>query len=317
MTPLRRAATIRSMRALSAPLAVVALVLALTPLVGAWGFPAHQYIAAEMIALLPAELRPLFEARRSYIVEHVVDPDLWRNVGWTEEPPNHFLDFDAEPYGAYPFDALPRDYDRAVEKFGRDAVHREGLLPWRVAEFSGRLERAFASLKRPVPSPYALSDIALFSAVLCHYVADGHVPFHAVKNYDGQLTGQNGLHDRFEAELFERYRTQLSVRPVAQPPVTDPRGEMFRILLESNRLAAPLLAADKAAAAGREHYDDGFFAAFRTDAFPIVDRRVADSIASAAAFITGAWERAGRPAVPTTLPRAPRRITPAPPPARP
>ena len=99
-----------------------------------------------MIGLLPPELTPLFEARRSFIVERAVDPDLWRNVGWEAEPPNHFLDLDAEQYGTYPFDALPREYDLAVQKFGREAVDREGTLPWRTAEFYGRLQRAFESL---------------------------------------------------------------------------------------------------------------------------------------------------------------------------
>ncbi len=296
------------MRALSLPLAVVTIVIALPAALGAWGFPAHRHIAGAMIGLLPVEIRPLFEARRAFIVERSVDPDLWRNVGWDEEPPNHFLDLDAEPYGAYPFDALPRDYDRAVEKFGRDVVHREGLLPWRVAEFHGKLERAFRSLARPSPPPYALDDIALFSAVLAHYVSDGHVPLHAVKNYDGQLSGQPGAHSRFESELFERYQQELAIVPAPRPPVSDPRGEMFRILLESNRLAARALAADRAAATGRTFYDDAFYAAFRREALPLVDQRVADSIAAAAAFITGAWEKAGRPAVPTTIPRAPRRV---------
>lgn len=296
------------------PVAVFAAVLMLAPRVGAWGFPAHTHIADRMIGLLPAELRPLFEAKRTFIVERSVDPDLWRNVGWEDEPPNHFLDLDFDAYGAYPFDALPREYDQAVQKFGRTLVHEQGLLPWRTAEFYGRLQRAFENLKRPVPSPYTLDDIALFSAVLCHYVSDGHVPLHAVKNYDGQLTGQPGAHSRFESELFERYTADLRVVPVPRAPVTDPRGEMFRILLDSNRLAEKVFAADKAAAAGREYYDDGFFAAFKAGAFPIVDQRVADSIAATAAFITGAWERAGKPTVPVTLSRPPRRVpAPAPP----
>ena len=302
------------MRVLSSAAATVALLVALTPGVGAWGFPAHKHIADRMIRLLPVELKPLFEGRRAFIVERAVDPDLWRNVGWDAEPPNHFVDLDADQYGAYPFDALPREYDQAVQKFGREAVDREGTLPWRTAEFYGRLQRAFESLKRPSPSPYVLDDIALFSAVLCHYVADGHVPFHAVKNYDGQLTGQNGLHSRFESELFERYTARLAVVPVARPPVTDPRGEMFRILLESNRLAARVLAADKAAAAGRQFYDDGYFEAFSVESLPIVDQRVADATAATAAFIAGAWEQAGKPAVPVVLTRGPRRIPPPAPP---
>jgi len=302
------------MRVWSLPIVVLAVLLSWPAAPGAWGFPAHKHIADRMIALLPVEIRPLFEARRAFIVERSVDPDLWRNVGWNDEPPNHFLDMDAEPFGAYPFDALPREYDRAVEKFGRDVVHREGLLPWRVAEFYGKLERAFASLGRPSPSPYALDDIALFTAVLCHYVADGHVPLHAVKNYDGQLTGQPGAHSRFESDLFERYTARLAVVPAPRPPVLEPRTEMFRILLESNRLAERMLAADRAAARGRDYYDDQFFEAFRVEALPVVDQRVADSIAATAAFVAGAWQRAGRPAVPVSLSRSPRRV---PPPATP
>lgn len=308
------AATMRPMRALSPPFALLLLLFGLPADLGAWGYPAHRHIADRMIALLPADLRPLFEGRRAFIVERSVDPDMWRNVGWIAEPPHHFVDLDAEPYGEYPFTALPREYDQAVQKFGKEVVDREGTLPWRTAEFYGRLQREFAALKRPVPSPYVLDNIVLHAAVLTHYVADGHVPLHAVKNYDGQLSGQPGVHSRFESDLFERYTTQLAVVPAPRPPVTNPRDEMFRILLESNRLAERVLAADRAAARGRDYYDDAFFDAFRTDALPVVDQRVADSIAASAAFITGAWEQAGRPAVPVTITRSPRRVPPSAPP---
>lgn len=307
----------RTRPAVAALLVAAATIVLVPPArLGAWGFPAHKHIADRMIALLPAELRPLYEARRAFIVERTIDPDLWRNVGWEDEPPNHYIDLDYEAYGKYPFEALPREYDLAVQKFGRPLVHEQGLLPWRTMEFYGRLQRAFASLSRPSPSPYVLDDIALFSAVLTHYVADGHVPLHANKNYDGQLTGQPGAHSRFEAELFERYAARLSVAPTPRPPVTDPRAAMFAILLESYQLAEPVLAADRAAAKGREYYDDGFFDAFQASTWPILDRRVADAISAAAAFITGAWEQAGKPAVPVTLPRAPRRVPAAPPPGR-
>ena len=34
----------------------------------AWGFEAHKFIVDRMIELLPAELKPLFEKRRAFIV---------------------------------------------------------------------------------------------------------------------------------------------------------------------------------------------------------------------------------------------------------
>jgi hypothetical protein len=291
---------------------IVAVLLAafviLPSSVAAWGFEAHKFIADRMIALLPPELKPLFEQRRDFIVERSIDPDLWRTVGWDEEPPNHYLDFDYQAYGPYPFADLPRDYDQAVQKFGKELVRQQGLLPWRTAEFYGRLQREFASMKRKPAPGYAANNVVLFSAILAHYVADGHVPLHAVVNHDGQLTGQEGLHSRWEAELFERNRATLKIAPGPIAPVSNPRDFMFTTLLASNRDAENVLASDKAAAAGRDFYDDAYFEAFGKGTLPTLERRLNTSIAAVAAMITGAWEQAGKPAVPAESPRTPRPI---------
>jgi hypothetical protein len=274
----------------------------------AWGFDAHKFIADRMIELLPPELKPLFEERRPFIVERAIDPDLWRNVGFEEEPPHHFLDMDHEAFGPYPFNGLPRDYANAVQKFGRQFIHTQGLLPWRTSEFFGRLQREFESLKRTPPPGYATDNIVLYAAVIAHYVADGHVPLHAVVNYNGQLTGQEGLHSRWETELFERHRSQLKVAPPPMKPVSVPRDMMFEVLLASNRLAANVLESDRKAAEGREFYDDGYFDAFAAGTLSTLERRLNDSISSVAGFIVGAWEAAGKPAIPKGDARTPRRI---------
>lgn len=273
----------------------------------ALGFDAHRLIADRFIALLPPDLQPLFEARKAFIVERSIDPDLWRTVGFESEPPNHFVDLDY--YGKYPFEELPREYDRAVQKFGREVVHQQGTLPWRTQEFYGRLQREFASLKNETPSPYVLDNIVLLAAVLGHYVSDGHVPLHAVINYDGQLTGQRGLHSRWESELFTRNLSRLHIAPVPPQPVTDPREFMFQTLLRSNQLAEGVLQSDQKAAQGREFYDDGYFDAFAKEQLSVLEKRLNESITAVAAVITGAWIEAGRPAVPAGQPaRAPRRI---------
>lgn len=291
------------MRTFPVVVTLVASLMAPVP-AQAWGFDAHRFIMDRAIDLLPAELKPFFESRRAFIVERSVDPDLWRTAGWLEEPPNHFIDIDWEGYGPFPFDALPRDYDKAVAKFGRETVHRYGLLPWRTAEFHGELQRAFASLAN---APYALDNIAFYSAVLAHYVSDAHVPFHAVLNYDGQLTNQRGIHSRFESELFARERARLTLSPRAPSAVTEPRDAIFETILVGVKLTDEVLAADRAAVVGREFYDDGYFDAFRVQASPIMERRLNESITAVASFIIGAWEAAGRPAVPLEAPRRPRR----------
>ena len=291
-------------------LPVFILVAALVPSPAqAWGFAAHRFIMGRAVALLPPGLEPFFASRRDEVVLRSVDPDLWRTVGWNDAP-NHFLDFGVSEYGAYPFAALPRDYGEALERFGAATLERNGRLPWRLAEMFGQLRRAFAGVGGAVGGRAASADdIVLLAAAAAHYLQDAHQPLHATDNFDGQQTGQRGVHARFETGLFERFGPRLTIRPAPPVPMTAPRDAAFDVLLESHRLAEPLLAADKAAMTGRQAYDDAYFEAFFSTAGPLLERRVNEAITATASLIAGAWEQAGRPALP---PGAPRRIDPAP-----
>jgi hypothetical protein len=280
---------------------LILLALAAPRPAAAWGFEPHKLIMERAIPLLPPEIRAFFQRFQTTIVEHAIDPDLWRTAGWEDEPPRHFLDMDA--YGPHPFTKLPRDYAEAVNRYGRDFVVKNGLVPWRSAEIYGKLVEAFTQ-----KSGYARENIKFFSSVLSHYVADAHVPFHAVINYDGQLTGQSGIHSRFETELVERYRTTLKIDPKPVTAVGPIRDFVFDTLTTGFPLAQTILEADKAAAAGREVYDDEYFTLFFSKVQPIVERRLAESITSTAAVITAAWIEAGRPALPLEQPRMPRKV---------
>ena len=144
--------------------------------------------------------------------------------------------------------------------------------------------------------------------MLTHYVSDAHVPFHAVLNYDGQLTGQWGIHSRFETELFERNRAILRVVPKPVVPVGNPRDFIFETLMASFPLAQTVLDADKAAIAGREVYDDRYFTMFFGKVRPILERRLATRSPASASMITAAWIEAGRLPVPLEQPRTPRKV---------
>src|SRR5262249_7688990 len=162
-------------------LAAVALVALLTPAPAhAWGFAGHRLIMARALDLLPPELKPFFQRFRDEIVIRAVDPDLWRTAGWDDDP-NHFVDFGMPELGPYPFDGLPRDYSRALEKFGETTMKRVGFLPWRAAEMFGNLRRAIDSFNHQ--GLYATSGVALFSAGTSHYIPDAHPPVPATHNY--------------------------------------------------------------------------------------------------------------------------------------
>jgi hypothetical protein len=260
----------------------------------AWGAAAHRFIMGRAIDLLPAEIRLLFERYRAEVVMRVNDPDTWRVVGWPEGP-NHYLDFGRAELGPYPFAALPRDYSAALEKFGAEGLDRIGMLPWREAEQFGNLRRAFESFRRNFA--FAASDTTLFAAVASHYLQDAHMPLHASNNSDGQLTGQNGVHARFESALFERYESRLTIRPVPAAPIKNARETAFETLLASHQLSAILLKADKDAAGPTKRYDDQYFDRFFANARELLEQQISRSISATAALIAGAWEAAGRPTV--------------------
>jgi hypothetical protein len=293
------------MRRLIAVLGVLA-VAAIPTRTHAWGYDAHRFIMERAIGLLPVELRPFFEQYKSMLVERAIDPDTWQVAGFDDqEDPNHFIDLDWEGYGKYPYDGLPRDYFAAVAKFGKARVDDNGTLPWRTEEMYGSLRRGFEAYERR--GPFGRYDILFFSAWLTHYVSDAHVPFHAVLNYDGQLTGQHGLHTRFEAYLFERYRDQWTIAPKPIPPIKNPRDYIFEAAMQGTQLVPAILKSDLDAIGTRDEYDDAYYAAFFKANRAVVERRLNESIAASAAMIAGAWEAAGKPAVPVSRPATPQR----------
>ena len=278
-------------------LAAACVVLSPVPAV-AWGAEAHRFIMGRAISLLPAQIRPFFEAERVSVVEHTVDPDLWRTAGWEEEASRHFFDLDA--YGTHPFKDVPRDMEEAIRKHSLEFVTRNGTLPWRAEAMQQSLVEAFR--QKDVDGR---ANVKFFASLVAHYVSDAHVPFHSASNNDGQLTQQWGIHVRFESELFERYRTwiRISPRPVFRIP--DPRAFLFDTLTDSHVLVQPLLDADRLAAAGRQLYDDGYYAQFFGKGRPLLERRLSESITAVASMITAAWVQAGRPALPAQVPRTP------------
>lgn len=291
--------------------AVGIAVLALQAGVSAWGVEVHRLITRRAIEGLPPELKPFFMARADFITEHSVDPDMWRTVELTNqfgnEDPNHFLDFDGFNEPA-PFAGVPREWKAVVQKYGAELANKNGRLPWRAEEIFNKMVASFADLHK-FPQGYGGENARYQAAVLAHYVEDAHQPFHAVENYDGQLTNQRGIHSRFETELVLRNKATLKLAPVTITPIPDFKTFIFDALLDDQPFAAVALAADKKAAEGRELYDDAYFADFaKHGALAATEKRMSDAASAVASAWVAAWEKAGKPKLPEDGPRAPARI---------
>jgi hypothetical protein len=297
------------MRSIAAALAAALVVLAPVSLDG-WGLDVHRFITGRALDGLPPDVKPFFALQRDFIAEHSVDPDMWRIVGLKgdrgDEDPNHFLDIDAldEPR---PFTNVPREWPALVQRYGLDRATRAGRLPWRAEDIYRQLVTRFREVGKGTPG-YAADNARYLSAILAHYVEDAHQPFHAVANYDGQLTNQRGIHARFETELVLRNLKTLKLAPVAVRPIPDFKAFMFETIVASEGLVQEVLDADRTAADGREFYDDAYFAALLTGARRVMEKRVAEAASGVASAIVAAWVEAGKPALPVAKAVTPARI---------
>ena len=81
-----------------------------------------------------------------------------------------------------------------------------------MACFPGRL--AFTAQKLTEDMKLGHWDEArLDAAILANYVADAHDPFSTTENFDGKLTEQRGVNERFGTALVDRYSSFFPMRP--------------------------------------------------------------------------------------------------------
>ena len=219
------------MRRIAAPLVLLAFWPAGNLL--AWGPLGHKWIHARALESVPAALVAVFGADGPYLVDHALDPDDWR-ANDPEENPRHFIDLDR--YGSFPFPGLTLDYDQMVQRHGLDKVKANGTILWTTSQVMARLEKAFRNGDRAAMLREAVT--------LGHYVADIHQPFHAVANYDGQLTGQRGIHGRLEFDVEERVVPGLKAGSGQLRPILDPVKETYDIALDSFSMVDPILVWD-------------------------------------------------------------------------
>jgi len=291
-----------------AALAVTVVTLLVPSPVFAWSWAGHRLIMQRAIDLLPPAIKPFFVEHRDEIVYRSIDPDLWRDAGWDEDP-NHFVNFGVAEYGPYPFAALPRDHTAALEKFGAAAVKRNGTLLWRIPEMVGNLRRAFESF--PKGNGLAPQQTVLFAAVASHYMQDATQPMHVTANYDGQLTDQRGVHGRFEEQLLARYGSRLTLAPTSPKSIPSISDYAFTLALAGYKQVDLILKADKESIGAKDTYDDEYFDAFFAKMKPVLDEQLSSAITATASMIVTAWEEAGRPAL-TLPPRQPAKVQRAP-----
>jgi hypothetical protein len=253
----------------------------------AWGRSAHRLVVTKAVETLPADIRPFFEAHRAILSQHVTDP-LDAIAKTPAERHNHFILLDK--YGRFPFEALPRSYKAAVTKFGRIRLEANGLLPWQIGVYSEKLTEAMKAGK--------WEEAKLDAAILANYVAEAHDPFDTTDNFDGRLSGQPGVNERFGTALIDRYSSFFPMRPNDAIFINDPTDRAFEACLSSHSWLETILLADRNARRGENSFNDEYYDRFYNQAAAILIRQLSDAATDVGSFWFTAWKNAGSPQLP-------------------
>lgn len=159
-----------------------------------WGFFAHRRINHLAVFTLPPEMVSFYKKHIIYITENAVNPDR-RRYAVKGEAPRHYIDIDH--FGEDAIYTMPRRWKDAVAKYTEDTLMAYGIVPWHINKMKNWLTYAFKNRD--------VKGILRNSADIGHYIADANVPLHTTENYNGQFTGQYGIHAFWESRLPELY----------------------------------------------------------------------------------------------------------------
>jgi hypothetical protein len=121
--------------------------------------------------------------------------------------------------------------------FAVDKLSEHGILPWHLNQVQSNLTRAFEEEN--------LDRILRISAEFGHYIADAHVPLHTTENYNGQLTGQKGIHAFWETRLPQLFYDDYDLWVGKAAYIDNPSDYFWEIVLESHTYVDSVLLIEK------------------------------------------------------------------------
>jgi hypothetical protein len=285
-----RAGISRKLQIRASLLLVLAATVAIAPRqAAAWGRSAHRLVVDRAIDTLPLDIRVFFEANRAFLLQHVTDPLDALAKAPAEKRNNHLY---LDKYGRFPFDLLPRNYKAAVDKYGKSKLQSNGVLPWQIGVYSQKLTEDMKAGR--------WEEAKLDAAILANYVAEAHDPFSTSENFDGKLTAQLGVNERFGTALIDRYSSFFPMRPNDAVFINDPTDHAFEACLSSHSLLEPILLADRNAyLAGKSYsYNDEYYDRFYNQAAATLIRQLSESSTDIGSYWLTAWTNAGKPPLP-------------------
>jgi len=122
----------------------------------------------------------------------------------------------------------------------------------------------------------------------------------ATLNYNGQKTGNPGVHFRYEIDLIERFTEDFEDLPdqyllVPGKPIRDINQRTLRFLQQSFTQMKLVNDSDLACKEDTVEYDAAYFQCFKERVSQSLRRQLARASSQVAAYWYSAWVEAGRP----------------------
>ncbi len=175
-----------------------------------------------------------FHAWVAFLTDHASDADYRKSTDPTEGP-KHYIDIDN--YSLFVSTGrIPQTYDSVIALYGNTFVIDNGILPWAT-------ERTFDSLRNCMQR-LDFAKAKIFAADLGHYVADGHMPLHITRNYNGQYTGNSGIHSRYESTMINAHISEIVYTGTDAVEISNVNQYIFDYLYTNFTFCDSILMAD-------------------------------------------------------------------------
>ena len=208
-------------------------ILGLSFVLISWGSSGH-YKINQASGLSFNEEMAQFSDWISVLAAHASDADDRKSWDPTEGP-KHYIDIDN--YSEFISNgSIPMSWDSVINAHGSNFVYDNGILPWATLITYDSLVSCFER--------HDLDKAVLFASDLGHYVADGHMPMHITRNYNGQYTGNNGIHSRYESTMINAYISQFDYNGFDISEVNQVDQYVFNYLYSSYVYVDSILDAD-------------------------------------------------------------------------
>jgi hypothetical protein len=255
-----------------------------------WGGTGHYKINQASSLSFNQEMSQFYSWTNT-LASHASDADDRKSWDYSESP-KHYIDIDN--YSEFNTSgSIPQTLSGAIAAHGSSFVYDNGILPWATLTAYDSLKNCFVRKD--------WNKAVLFASDLGHYVADGHMPLHITRNYNGYDTDNDGIHSRYESTMINSYISQITYTGENISAISNVNQYVFNYIYANYPYVDSVIAADNYAKSISSDYSStAYKTALWNKSKVFTIRLFKDASHALAELIYTAWVAAGSPSMTAT-----------------